>query len=267
MPMDTMEEINMKEVERKPYSSESVRVRCPQCRKLYMVQFSDIKEAKPRFECIQCHSRFWLSLPDMDLSTELTGIPVQVKNPPPRAKTPGNRVDASKETEPCPKCFKPIQARSAECPHCGVVVAKVKELNFTETTPPAHSENVSAAWKKVLSNYGDESMHSDFLRIAQRERAIPYAAAVYGQMNKLMPTDEGTKKRVREVQALGSVMLTASENKVKSRPYARVWQVPLLAATMLMVVGAFLPVFRNMVGVGAAILFVAIALQIQVRRR
>ena len=257
----------MQEVERKPYSSESVRVRCPQCRKLYMVQFSDIKEAKPRFECIQCHSRFWLSLPDMDLSTELTGIPVQVKTPPARAKTAANRVDVARETEPCPKCFKPIQARSTECVHCGVVVAKVKELNFTETSPASHSEVVSAAWKKVLANYADETVHSDFLRIALRERAVPYAAAVYGQMNKLMPTDESTQKRVREVQALGSVMLTARENKAKSHPYPRVWQVPLLAATMLMVVGAFLPVFRNMVGVGAAILFVAIALQIQVRRR
>src|ERR1035437_9843573 len=103
MPMDTMEEKEMKELERKPYSSESMRVRCPHCRKLYMVQFNDIKEAKPRFECVQCNHRFWVSMPDMDLSKELTGIPVQFKEAPPQ-KT--KKADPALASEPCPKCFK-----------------------------------------------------------------------------------------------------------------------------------------------------------------
>jgi hypothetical protein len=59
-----------------------MRVRCPHCRKLYLVQFADVKESKPKFECIQCRSKFWLSLPDMDLSAEITGIPVHVKDVP-----------------------------------------------------------------------------------------------------------------------------------------------------------------------------------------
>src|SRR5665213_2223013 len=192
----------MNEMERKPYSSESMRVRCPHCRKLYMVQFNDVKEAKPRFECIQCHNRFWLSLPDMDSSSEMQGIPVQIRDVPVKAK----RADAAKSTEPCPKCFKIVQSGLSECPHCGVMINKAKELAFQEDRP-SHSETLNLAWKKVISNYDDEAVHSDFLRIAQRERNLPFAAAQYGQMQKLMPGDETTEKRMIEVQALGSVML------------------------------------------------------------
>ena len=79
MPVETSSGLGENEMERTPYVSESLRVRCPECRKLYMVQFGDIGEAKPRFECVQCRTRFWLSLPEMDLSRELTGIPLQVK--------------------------------------------------------------------------------------------------------------------------------------------------------------------------------------------
>src|SRR5258708_4496219 len=141
----------MNEMERKPYSSESMRVRCPHCRKLYLVQFNDVKEAKPRFECVQCHERFWLSLPDMDLSAELQGLPVKMKEVP---QAQVKRPDAltAKSTEPCPKCFKIVQTGTPECPHCGVLINKMKELAFAEDGMP-RSEALATAWKKVLANY------------------------------------------------------------------------------------------------------------------
>ena len=272
MPIETMEEKDMRELERKPFSLDTLRVRCPHCRKLYMVQMGDVSETKPRFECVQCHSRFWLSMADMDFSQEVTGIPVQMKEAPKprpdlaRSKAPQPAVAA--DLQPCPKCFKPVQPRTSECPHCGVMISKLKELSFNEGTP-AHSEALGAAWRKVVGDYANESTHAEFLRLAQRERNLAFAGAQYGQMNKLMATDEITKKRLQEVQALAGIMLTAHGEGIKRprRQYARIWQVPLAAATMMMVVGLFLPVFRNMVGVGAAILFIALAVQIQTRRR
>lgn len=252
----------MNELERKPHSSDSMRVRCPHCRKLYLVQYLDIKEAKPRFECIQCHSRFWLSMTDMDLNSEITGIPIQVKeNPlPPKPK----RVDG--RTESCPKCFKMVTVGATECPHCRVVISKFKELNFDEVLPP-HSEALAKAWNKVVNNYASDSAHADFMRAAQKERNLPFAAAQYGQMNKLMPGDETTEKRLREIQSLGSVMLPASEKKSTRNPYARLWQIPLAASVLMMAVGLIIPMFRNIVGVGAAFLFLALAIQIQLRRK
>lgn len=218
MPVDTI-----KELERKPYSSESMRVRCPHCRKLYLVQFNDIKEAKPRFECVQCHSRFWLSLANADLSSEVIGLPVHVKAPP---KTASLRIE-------------------------GV---------------PPHSEALEAIWKRVMADYGNESLHVEFLRTCQKQHGLPYAASLYGQMNKLMPGDEITVRRLQEVQALGAAMLPQPEPRV-ARQFPRVWQVPLLGAVILIVFGMVSPMFRNMVGVGAALLFLAVALRIQMRRR
>jgi hypothetical protein len=249
------------EMERTPYSSESFRVRCPHCRKLYLVQFHDIQEAKPRFECVQCHSRFWLSLPDVDLSSELMGIPLQVKEVPQKAKV------QKKETEPCPKCFKPVAVNAAECGHCGIMISKAKAgLDFADNIP-ARSGTLETAWRKVMADYSEEQAHSDFIRMAQNERNLPYAAAQYGQMQKLMPTDEVTKRRIHEVQALANTMLPPRAEK-RSRPmFPRLWQIPLLGAAILIIVGMALPMFRQIVGLGAAFLFLGIAMQLQLRRR
>jgi hypothetical protein len=267
MPIELEKEKNMNEMERKPYSSESMRVRCPHCRKLYLVQFGDIKETRPRFECVECHERFWLSLPDMDMTQELTGFPVQMKEPPvskPRRTelAPSSPV---KNTEPCPKCFKIVTSGTSECPHCGILINKMKELAFAEETVP-HSPALATAWKKVVADYGNESMHADFLRLAQRERNLLFSATQYGQMLKLMPSDQITRQRLSEVQALASVMMPKSTRQVKGAP-SRLWQIPLLASALMMIVGFFIPMFRNMVGVGAAFFFLALAFQIQFRRR
>ena len=252
----------MNELERKPHSSDSLRVRCPHCRKLYLVHYLDIKEAKPRFECIQCHSRFWLAMNDMDMNSEITGIPMQVKETPPPSKT--KRVETRKEA--CPKCFKMVTVGIAECPHCRVMISKVKDLNFEDVLPP-HSEALAKAWNKVVNNYANESVHADFMRAAQKERNLGFAAAQYGQMNKLMPGDETTEKRLREIQSLGSVMMPHPEKKAARNPYARLWQIPLAASVLMMIVGLVIPMFRNIVGVGAALLFLALAIQIQLRRK
>jgi len=242
----------MNELERKPYSSESMRVRCPHCRKLYLVQYTDVKESKPRFECVQCHERFWLSLPDMDIQTEMVGIPLNVKT----------------ASGPCPKCFKLVKAGTTECPHCGVVMAKMKELEFQEEPMP-RSEALEQAWKKVIANYGEETAHTDFLRLAQRENNLPFAALQYGQMQKLMPGDETTDRHVNEVRALGSIMIPEPDRSSPSvtMPPNRLWQLPLIGAVILIGVGLFVPMLRQIVGVGAALLFLALALQIQFRRK
>lgn len=250
-----------KEMEGMPYSSESFRIRCPHCSKLYLVQFSDVQESKPRFECAKCRNRFWLSLPDMDTSGEVMGLPLQVREAP-------QTITKRGETEPCPKCFKPNAIQARECSHCGVMIGKFRAqaLSFQETLP-AHSPALRNAWKKVVDDYGNEKIHGDFIRLAQVERNLPYAAAQYAQMQKLMPNDEVTDKRIREIQALGTMMMPDEKKAIIRGPYARLWQIPLFGAVLLMATGLALPMFRNVVGLGAAFLFLALALRIQFGRR
>ena len=250
------------------FSTESFRVRCPHCRKLYLVQFADVHESKPRFECSQCHDRFWLSLPDMDLSSELVGLPLKVKETPVlKTRAPVSAVTV--ETEVCPKCFKSHALNARECTHCGVLIAKAKAalLSFDEPVP-AHSAVLKGMWQKIVDDYGDEKLHADFIRASERERNIPYAAAQYGQMQRLMPTDEITKQRIAEIQALGVTMMPpGKQTSLRPRMYPRLWQIPLLGAAILIIVGLTLPMFRNVVGLGAAFLFLGVAMQLQLRHR
>ena len=216
--------------------TEAMRVRCPSCRKLYMVQFNDIREAKPRFECVQCHSRFWLSLAGLDLRGRFLAIPMQMKESP--AAKPAAAVPAP------------------------IVNARPK------SNLPPHSSMLADAWQRLVADYASDRLHDDFIRMASRERNLAYAGAQYGQMLKLMPSDETTQKRLHEIQALGSAMLPPREPvKTRSLLSQRLWQMPLAAAVVLIVAGLFIPFFRQLVGVGAALLFLALALQFQLRRR
>lgn len=277
MPIDSM-----REMERTPYSQpETLRVRCPHCRKLYLVQYGDIQEAKPRFECVQCRSRFWLSLSDMDLTSEVIGIPADAKDVPVRPKTPPNAGAKSiakapappqknAELEPCPKCFKLVDVALKECNHCGVVISKLKNAFSIQENFPAHSANLESLWHKVLADYGSEVLHDEFLTHCQRENNLAYAAALYSQMVKLMPADDLTISRLGAIQKMGELMLPPTRQSLDTRAprrMPRVWQLPLFAGVLLTVVGFSSPVFRNMAGVGAALIFFAIAIQIQLRRR
>ncbi len=263
MPVETINQL-----ERTPLTStESLRVRCPECRKLYLVQYADIQEVKPRFECVQCRSRFWLSLSDIDLSSEIFGIPVQIKEPPLRAKATEHKNVAKEQVQPCPKCGHPTQSGLRECVNCGVVIEKFKAGLQSPGALPAHSRSLELLWKKVIAEYGDESLHNEFLRACQRERNLAYASAQYAQMQRLMPSDEITARRLKELRGLGLSVLPTPESGRSLGVYPRLWQVPLFGATLLIIVGMVSPMFRNMVGVGAAFLFLAIAMRIQLRKR
>lgn len=263
MPVDSM-----KEMERTPYSSpESLRVRCPHCRKLYLVQYADIQEAKPRFECVQCHQRFWLSLQDMDLSGELIGLTIETKQPP---RSEAKKVpQAGRDLEPCPKCFKLNEPSAAECGHCGVVIGKLKNAFHIQDSFPPHSMALEVLWHRVLADFGNEKLHDEFFVASQKENNLAYAAALYKQMVKLMPADDMSQRRLMAIEKLGESLLPprAAVMPRPKRGLPRVWQVPLAAGVMLIVVGMSSPVFRNMAGVGAAFLFFAVMLQLQLRRR
>jgi hypothetical protein len=210
---------------------------------------------------------------DLDFREEVTGVPVQARNiHTPSIKNPVSKSSpgaAAAKMVPCPKCQNPMAANSKECSQCGVIFEKLKEMAARESLPP-HSEAVARAWQKVIEDYGNETAHVAFIQLAHREGALAYAGAQYNQLSALMPADETARRHIREVQALGSMILPDRDKNKKrygSIPYSRVWQVPLAAAVIMMVVGIFLPVFRNMVGVGAAIFFIALALRFQQRPR
>lgn len=89
----------------------SVRVRCPDCFKQYSVQASEITEAKPRFECLDCKTHFWIAFPEVLEQKEVIGFPVDWIN------TPGQRAISEQPLPEAP----PIESEFA-----------LKESNFVE---------------------------------------------------------------------------------------------------------------------------------------
>lgn len=248
----------MRDMERTPISTpESLRVRCPHCRKLYLVQYSDIQESKPRFECVECHDRFWISLPEMDFSEEVDGLPIHVK------EAPQNSRVKSDATEECPRCHKLTPRFAPECVHCGVMVSKSRKVLTFRENLPQHSPQLELLWHKVIAAYDDPNVHDDFIEAAQIEKSLPYAASLYAQMKKLMPVDEITLARLTQIEAMGGVMLPDAKVKSAVHPWraSRLWQFPLLAGVLLLGVGMSSPAMRNIAGLGAAFIFMAIVMR------
>ena len=126
------------------FTPESLRVRCPHCRKLYLVQRSDIRETRPRFECVQCRERFWLSIEEVDANQEMIGLPIQVREAP-----------KPQRVEPCPKCRAPIHVGVLECKTCGVVVSKWRSARLTNlsitTVPRSTQAFTDLSWGSLIS--------------------------------------------------------------------------------------------------------------------
>ncbi|MGE4132844.1 MAG: hypothetical protein AB7F86_14485 [Bdellovibrionales bacterium] len=244
-------------IERNPLvSAETLRVRCPHCRKLYLVQASDIQESKPRFECVECHHRFWIGLGGSSGFGEIEGFPLNLRDLKSKIIEPA--------TEPCPKCSKLNPRGEAECGHCGVLIERFRHLESITQDLPDHSSQLSKLWQRVVAAYDEPIHHQTFIEAAQTENNLTYAAALYKQMAKLMPTDLVTAKRLGQVSALAeSIFMPESQKMPRERRgrKSRLWHIPLFLAAVLIAVGFYTPAFRNMAGVGAAFFFLAFALR------
>jgi hypothetical protein len=235
------------------FTPESLRVRCPHCRKLYLVQRSDIRETRPRFECVQCHERFWLSAEEVDANQEMVGLPIQVREAP-----------KPQRVEPCPKCRAPISVGSLECSSCGVVVNKWRAARSSKDSAIAAGDLLQRQWQKVMDAFTHGPTHMDFITACRRENNLAFAAQQYGTLAKVLPGDEQIQQRVREIEALAIAEIPPTEKRFRPK-MPRVWQVPLIAGSAMLIIGLVMPVFRNLIGVGAALIFMSAAIKWQLK--
>lgn len=241
--------------------SESLRVRCPKCTKLYMVQTSDIRETRPRFECASCHERFWIQYPECLGQEEVMGLRIdqlEIKLKTPIAEKSGDGVESGEpEADGCPKCHKTLNPAIADCPHCGVIPEKY--MNLKTASRIQGSERLSVLWKKIIDNYESETLHQEFIRVSTMENNLAYAGTQYAQLLKLIPDDERANRMIKEIEALVSVPISQTSklriHSVKQKT-PRWVQGVLIAGTVIVAAGIFFPVLRNLAGVGAVLVFI-----------
>lgn len=257
-----------------------IKVRCPSCFKLYAVDEAEIREARPQFSCVKCSKRFWFPYPECKDQKELLGFPLDWIQPladlagePGQAavstQTATAQVKSSMGTSPglasksqtfnCPRCQAPYTTGDAECPKCGVVFAK---LDFLENGKVVvASSALRKSWHQVMDQYDSIEAHRRFVQTCQKENNLPYASHQYRKLLEAHSGDEMALKMQKEIKALGEVIhgATTVSRQSARRFFPRLTTLVMLMGGVLVGLGMMLPVARNLVGLGVAVVFFTVA--------
>lgn len=168
-----------------------IRFRCPCCQKLYCsdtTAFSQNSVEPSEFECASCSESFFLYA----TKTE-TGLYRTEKT---------NHVEFST----CPKCnfLKPF--RQDECPNCGILESKFKEIQKMEN--PRLFE-IDQSWAKVLTDLTNDELHQSFLNLAQKHQALNLASQKYQDLQKTIGQDPLISKYLKQIEVRLSAMIQA----------------------------------------------------------
>lgn len=177
--------------------------RCPGCQKLFCTESHAIESlsssATPKieFQCTDCSEDFYLS-PTRNAS----GLFQTTK------KTQHEFVH-------CTKCQFMKSKQSDECPSCGVIETRYKDIVKLEN--PRLFE-LNKQWSNVILDLNHDQGHQDFLNLAQSMSALNFAAQKYTELQKIMGSDPLIEKYLKQIELrLESVALQyMSEEKSKS---------------------------------------------------
>ena len=207
----------------KTNKTDLLKVFCPHCDKLYSVQKEVLKKTAQRFECKACEQEFWLPAIDQ-LSLATQGEVFGLKAPPTQ-----NR---------------PI----------------VGSL-------PLHTPKRLTLWKDLIDHFDDEKKHESFIAFCDREGRLDFAAERYQSVLKAVGPDVLTEKYLKKVEALlelkvkESLRRESEQIRVHSRT-TMTWLIGLSVFGLCLIgVGYFVLHLRNVAGLGAAILFISLAIK------
>ncbi len=268
-----------------------LKIRCPNCFKLYSVDSSEIKEAKPRFQCVSCEQRFWVPFPEaLEQAAGLIGFPLEwIETSTPQAQmpdvatqataaltatlttTPTPEVSLPLQTKAfqCPKCREPYSGGDTECSSCGIVFAKFVQPDLTSAFQV--SRDLKNAWDDVIQAYEDYDVHRRFIRLAQVEQSLEYALERYKIVLDACPQDDLAMRAQKELVALAEVKIQVQEEAPRKNafefqfPRLRLGTFLMFLCAVVMVMGLMIPGARNLVGFGSAVLFVMLALRFYFR--
>lgn len=264
------------------YSS-SFRMRCPDCFKSYTVDWADVHELQPRFECVTCHTHFYVEAAQaVNTLTEIIGV---------KENHFENSHDLNDVTESlfnCPKCSAPYSAGENECKKCGVIFLKFAEkklhkLSEVGDTSITASGELKSLWEDVLNDFENEIAHQKFINAAWAEASMDYAAAKYRGILDVVPNDEWALKaqnRIRDLNSIKFEIQADEEASVFKKWFQdldmvdfvqthfkklRFTNILMFACAIIIIMGVFTPGMRNLIGFGTSVLFFILALRFYFR--
>lgn len=254
-------------------------IRCPSCNKLFRVDAKEIKSTTPHFDCTACKTRFCFDYPPENVNRIETRVismkdTFQLEDSVDQAEVP--------ELRKCPKCESLNPRLSKECIKCGVIFEKVENLQPEDAVLGAIPSLVKA-WQELLGDYDNLKKHVAFVDRCEDLQALPFALKKYQTLKEAQPQDGLVDKMIHrvllrklkrktdsmsQVQSLLGKIATAKEfvnsrvNWVRIRKLA-----PLALALALILIGLSSSSARNMVGVGAAIVFLTLGIRVFLKGR
>ncbi len=245
-----------------------IKARCPNCFKLYAIEAAEIQSPKPQFACSKCQTHFWFPYPESLEQKEVLGFPAEWLHPGIEPAQQQNEVPESSGTAEapasrffnCPRCQGEYSAGDNECPKCGVVFAKLEMLEGSGHI--ASSPALRRQWHHVMDNYGNLEAHRKFVSMAQKENKLVFASHQYRRLLSAHSGDETALRMQKEIIALSQATegLSPRPKPIRlSRLMPKLTTLALMGGGALIGFGLMIEAARNLIGLGAAIVFFTLA--------
>jgi ribosomal protein L40E len=245
-----------------------LNVRCPSCQKNYRIDTRDIKSSEPHFECLVCQSVFGFMYPPASSSAVQARVIRQSLVPLEKLVS-----DRPMDVKTCAKCTALNAKGSKECRLCGVNFDQIQDLPLDPALRARPS--LKKAWKDLMTDYSNVRKHLAFMERCEDLEALPFALKKYQDLKATQPHDNFADEMLHRVWArsVAKKFGDFSETlKISSMARRINWiragkLLPWISSTVFLVVGFSQPAYRNLAGVGAALLFITLGLHLMVKGR
>jgi hypothetical protein len=190
----------------------------------------------------------------------------QMKSPSPldlaETKHSWKSIESKASTFLCFKCGYANQKGSAECESCGLVFGKSKKPVGTLRESVAALPDLKMAWESVIEDFGSQSRHETFIKIALAHKNLPYASQQYRTILESNPNDEIANKMREKIISIATLTYVPPKREGGVR---RNIPFPLIFASaglLFIVLGLAFQPLRDIIPVAAVFCFVGIAMMI-----
>jgi hypothetical protein len=249
--------------------TETIKIRCPKCLKPFAVREHLITHKEPSFSCNKCETQFWIPFHQSKGLDEFLGIEIQT----PKIEKEQPALQKFPQLErTCPKCGAINEQQKKECGSCGIVIAKY-ELISKESEPkiPVH---ILESWQDVIGDYENLQTHSFFVNKCLKLKHLNFAIKKYSEILTAYSGDEMALKMKKRLVILTQTSVGYDEHvkpthikikKIKRRLVPKIFLGLIGVGIVLFLVGQYTQGFKNLMGVGAALVFISITLSIYLR--
>ncbi len=256
------------------YAQPEIRMRCPNCFKLYAVDPQTIYVEKPEFDCVSCDQKFWISFPEALEHSEIVAFPIEWSEQYKSELEANDRAygNASLETEETldPKIIAKMSmdiSDKIKAPETDGTsgIRKVGFIDDVETELNSEYWFLEKSWEKVLNNYDVKSVHKDFILSARAKQSLDFALGKYKSFCEANGHDQVSKemklyceKLIQDFAIHQSVLGSKSKGK---KTYLRLipWVVISMSAGLIGL-GFSNESLSDLAGFGFALIFLTGAL-------